>query len=56
MESFIVRVMPSEADGALRGVLRRVADGWETTFSDADELLVLLRTPGDEPPDSETSA
>ena len=46
METFIVRVMHGDDDTTLRGVLRRVTDGRETTFSDADELLALLRAPG----------
>jgi len=36
----------SGADTTLRGVLHRVIDGSETTFSDADELVELLNAPG----------
>ena len=40
MDTFIIRVLPG--DPALRGVLRRVVDGSETTFADDAELLRLL--------------
>lgn len=42
METFVVRVVPSD-DAVLRGVVRRVADGSERTFSDDVELLAFLR-------------
>lgn len=40
MDTFIIRLLPG--DPALRGVLRRVADGSETTFADDVELVTLL--------------
>ena len=43
MESYIIRLLPGAERAPLRGVLRRVADGNETTFADGEELLRMLR-------------
>ncbi len=39
---FVVRVMEPAGDDALRGVVRRVADGSEHPFRDSDQLIALL--------------
>jgi hypothetical protein len=54
VHTFVVRIAPTEhPDDAWHGVVRRVADGHETTFHGADELLELMRAEPDVPPDGQ---
>ena len=43
MRTYVVRVFDGP-DAGVRGVVRRVADGSEETFSDADELIAIITT------------
>ena len=52
MHTFVVRIAPaSDPADAWHGVVRRVADGQETPFHGADELLELMRADPDGPSD-----
>jgi hypothetical protein len=43
MRTYVVRVF-DDADAGVRGVVRRVADGTEATFTDRDELIDFMTT------------
>ncbi|TDT17633.1 hypothetical protein BDK89_3244 [Ilumatobacter fluminis] len=56
VHTFVVRIAPAtDPADAWHGVVRRVADGEETPFHGADELLALMSADR-EPPDPRTDS
>jgi hypothetical protein len=52
VHTFVVRIAPaSDPADAWHGVVRRVADGHEAPFHGADELLALMCSDPEAPPD-----
>lgn len=52
VHTFVVRIAPAtDPADAWHGVVRRVADGHETPFHGADELLALMSAHPEAPPD-----
>lgn len=50
METFVVRAIWSDVDGDVHGTLTRVTDGSEYRFVSGPELLELLRSASEAPP------